>query len=71
MWQRARRAGVKISLKRLLSELEGIREVISLYPKPRKSGSQPQQTVLTRLSEVQQRLVSILDLEREKHHELG
>ena len=28
-------------------------------------------TVLTRLSEPQQRLFSILGLEREKHHELG
>jgi transposase len=71
MWRRVRRAGVKIPLKRLLSELDGIREVINLYPKHRKSARQPQQTVLTRLSEVQQRLVSILDLEWEKHQELG
>jgi len=71
MWRRVRRAGVKISLKRLLSELDDIREVINLYPKQRKSARQPQQTVLTRLSEPQQRLFSILGLEREKHHELG
>ena len=71
MWQRVRRVGVKISLKRLLSELDDIREVINLYPKQRKSARQPQQTVLTRLSEPQQRLFSILGLEREKHHELG
>lgn len=71
MWRRVRQAGVKIPLKRLLSELEGIREVINLYPKQRKSISQPQQTVLTRLSDVQQRLVGILGLERGKNHELG
>src|SRR5271157_1786663 len=71
MWRRVRLAGVKISLKRLLSELDDIREVINLYPKQRKSARQPQQTVLTRLSEPQQRLFSILGLEREKHHELG
>jgi len=71
MWRRVRQAGVKIPLKRLLSELDGIREVINLYPKQRKSISQPQQTVLTKMSQVQQRLASILDLEREKHHELG
>jgi transposase len=71
MWRRVRRAGVKISLKRLLAELDDIREVITLDPKPRKSSLQPQRTVLTRLSEPQQRLVSILGLEREKHHELG
>jgi transposase len=71
IWRRVRQAGVKISLKRLLSELDGIREVINLYPKQRKSIPQPQRTVLTRLSEVQQRLASILNLEREKHDELG
>jgi hypothetical protein len=71
MWRRVRRAGVKISLKRLLAELDEIREVITLYPKQRKSAHQPRRTVLTHLSEPQQRLVSILGLEREEHHELG
>ncbi len=70
MWRRVRRAGVKITLKRLLAELGDIREVITLYPKQRKA-IQPQRTVLTHRSELQQRLVSILGLEREKHHELG
>ena len=41
MWRRVRRAGVKISLKRLLSELDDIREVINLYPKQRKSCGSP------------------------------
>ena len=41
-------------LERLLSELDDIREVINLYPKQRKSARQPQQTMLTRLSEPQQ-----------------
>jgi transposase len=71
MWRRVSRAGLNVPLKRLLSELDGIREVINIYPKRRQSAHPPQQTVLTRLSEVQQRLVSILGLEREKHHELG
>ena len=71
MWRRVRRAGVKISVRRLLAELGAIREVITVYPKQRKSVLQPQRTVLTRLSEPQQRLVSILGLERENHHELG
>jgi transposase len=71
MWRRVRRAGLKISLRRLLSELDGIREVINLYPKKGKTKHQPQQTVLTRLSPRQQRLVEILGLEREKHQELG
>jgi transposase len=71
LWRRIRRAGLKISLRRLLSELDGIREVVNLYPKKGKTEHQPQQTVLTRMSSRQQRLVEILGLEREKHHELG
>jgi transposase len=71
MWRRVRRAGVKISLRRLLSELDGIREVINLYPKHRKSTIQPRQSVLTRRSQVQQRLATILDLQGEKNHQLG
>jgi transposase len=71
VWRRIRRAGVNISLRRLLAELDGIREVVNLYPKKGKTKHQPQQTVLTRLSRRQQRLVEILSLEREKHYELG
>jgi transposase len=71
MWRRIRQAGLNISLRRLLSELDGIREVINLYPKKRKSKDQPQQTVLTRMSPRQRRLVEILELEGERHHELG
>jgi transposase len=71
MWRRVGRAGLTISLRRLLSDLDGIREVINVYPKRRRSQEPPRQTVLTRLSSRQQRLVEILGLEREKHHELG
>jgi transposase len=71
MWRRVGRAGLKISLRRLLSDLDGIREVINVYPKKGKSRLQPQQTVLSRMSPRQQRLVEILGLEPEKHQELG
>jgi transposase len=71
MWRRVRRAGLKLSLRQLLSDLNGIREVINLYPKKGKTQHQPQQTVLTRMSRRQQRLVEILGLEREKHQKLG
>ena len=67
----SRWAGEKISLRRLLAELDGIREVVNLYPMKGKTKHQPQQTVLTRLSRRQQRLVEILGLEGKKHHELG
>ena len=59
MWRRARQAGLNISLRRLLSQLEDIREVINLYPKRRKATKMRQQPVLTRMSKVQKRLVEI------------
>jgi transposase len=65
MWRRVRQAGLKISLRRMLAELGGIREVINLYPKRGKSKRQPKQTVLTRLSPKQKQLVEILGLERD------
>ena len=64
LWRRVRRAGLKISPRRLLSDLNSIREVINLYPKKGKTQHRPQQTVLTRLSRRQQLLVEILGLER-------
>jgi transposase len=70
LWRRVRLAGVKIALPRLLSELDGIREVINVYPKKRRS-QPPQTTVLTRMSPTQERLVEILGLERERHQQLG
>jgi transposase len=70
LWRRVRLAGVEIALPRLLSELDGIREVINVYPKKRRS--QPsQRTVLTRMSPTQERLVEILGLEWDRHQELG
>jgi transposase len=71
MWRRIRQAGLAISLRRLLAELDGIREVINVYPKKRTSNDQPQRTVLTRMSPRQLRLVEILGLKGERHHELG
>jgi transposase len=71
MWRRVQRGGLNLSVRQMLSELDAIREVINIYPKQRKSVAQPQQTVLTRMSKLQQRLVSILGLEAEQHHALG
>ena len=71
MLRRVGQAGLKISLRRLLTDLDGIREVINVYPKRGKSPIHPQQTVLTRMSPRQQRLVEILGLEREDHQKLG
>jgi transposase len=60
LWRRVRQAGMPISLKRLLGELENIREVVNIYPKRGKG--ERRQTVLSKRNEVQERLLSILGL---------
>jgi len=64
--RRVRQAGVKLSLKRLLAELGGIREVINIYPRGRGKKAPAQQTVLSRRSKLQSRLTSILALEEDR-----
>jgi hypothetical protein len=61
--RRVHQAGLKLSLQRLLAELGGIREVINIYPRKRGQKTPPQQTVLSRCSTLQSRLLSILGLE--------
>jgi transposase len=61
LMRRVGQAGLKLSMKRLLAELSGIREVINIYPS--KGGEKEhQQTVLSRPSKVQSRLIAILGL---------
>jgi transposase len=58
-----RHAGVMLSMKRMLSELNDIREVVNFYPRKRRQEVERKQTILTKTSEVQQKLVSILGLQ--------
>ena len=58
-------------MKRLLRELEGIREVVNVYPRKRGQRTGRQQTVLTRTNEIQDRLLSILALRRPEERVLG
>ncbi len=53
-------------MTRLLSELDGIREVVAIYPRKRRQQSQRRQSMLTRLSELQVRLVEVLDIKGEE-----
>jgi transposase len=62
VWRRVRQAGVRISLQRLLSELQNIREVVNVYPARGKRQGERRQTVLSKRNEVQERLLSILGL---------
>lgn len=66
MFRRVIHAGLSISMKRLLTELNGIKEVINVLPRKRKQKIQRQQTVYTKTSEIQQTLISILGLKKEK-----
>lgn len=71
MFRRIRRAGLRLSMKRVLSELDAIREVVNIYPRKRRQRTERKQTVLTKISEVQQQLMSILMLKKEENSILG
>jgi len=61
MKKRVENAGVKISMKRLLTELDGIREVVNVYS-DRKNVKNRSETVLSKLSETQETLSGILGM---------
>jgi len=69
--RRVRRAGIDISMKRLLRELEDIREVINVYPRKRGQRAARQQTVLSKTNELQDHLLPILALHKPEEHVLG
>jgi transposase len=63
LYRRVCQAGLKISLPRVLSELEGIREVVNIFPRKPRHKNITRHTVLTQTSELQQRLLSLLEME--------
>ena len=71
MFRRIRGAGLHLSMKRVLSELDAIREVVNIYPRKRRQKTERKQAVLTKTSEVQQQLMSILMLKKEENGILG
>ena len=64
MWRRVCQAGLKLSMNRLLSELGRSKEVINIYPPKRGQKAERQQTVLSKTSDLQQQLLSILEMEK-------
>jgi transposase len=60
--RRTRQAGLQVCHKRLIEELQGIQEVVNVFKRPGRGKTNQSQTVLTKCSEVQQRLVEILNL---------
>jgi transposase len=71
MYRRVTAAGLNLSLKRMLSELNSIREVINTYPAKRKKKEETRQSVLTKLSPIQEQLMSILSLNKLRESNLG
>lgn len=69
--RRVRQKGIDLSMKRLLRELESIREVVNVYPRKRGQRTPCQQTVLTRTNDLQDRLLSLLALHRPEERILG
>lgn len=69
--RRVSRAGLSLSMSRFLSELDAIREVINIYPRKRGRKTTRQQTVLTKTSELQDRILEILGLRKEEIEVLG
>ena len=52
IFRRVKKAGINLSMKRLFKELDGIREVVNVYPrKGRKKAAPKQQAVLTQVSQ--------------------
>jgi transposase len=60
--RRVRQAGLHMSMRRILTELDVIREVVNIYPRKRRQKIERKQAVLTKTSEIQQQLMAILKL---------
>jgi len=61
--RRVRREGIGISLDRHLAELAGIREIINVRPRRSRQKHDRAQSVLTQMSALQKRLVSVLEIQ--------
>ena len=64
--RRVRAAGLSLSMTRFLTELDDVREVVNVYPRKRGQKKHREQSVLSRLSELQASLLSVLGLEHER-----
>ena len=63
-YRRVRKGGISISMKRMLSALSGVKQVVNVFKPKRKGRREKRQTVFTRTSDLQQRMLEVLDLER-------
>ncbi len=58
-------------MKRVLKELDAVREVVNIYPRKRRQKIERKEAVLSKTSDVQEQLMSILLLKQEKNSILG
>lgn len=66
LWRRARQAGLHLSMSGLLEKLGQLRQVINVFPPKRAGQAQPEQEVLTKRDETQEKLIKILQLRSPK-----
>jgi transposase len=66
LWRRARQAGLRLSMSGLLDKLRQLRQVINVFPAKRADQAQPEQEVLTKQDDTQQKLIEILGLQPTK-----
>ena len=71
MARRIAQKGLRLPMKRILLELDGIREVVNIYPRKRRQKVDRRQSVLSKLSETQEQLMSILQLKHRENSVLG
>ena len=63
--RKLREAGLSLCMSRFLSELDGVREVVNVFPKKRGQKMARRQSVLTKTSELQDQILKILCLRKE------
>jgi transposase len=66
LWRRAQRAGLHLSMNCLLEKLGQMRQVINVFPSKRAGQPRPEQSVLTKRDETQEKLIEILKLQNAK-----
>ena len=71
MLRRVKAAKIDLSMKRLLSELDNMRQVVNIYPKKRQQKNERRQAVLSRTSELQDKLIDVLGLKEDQKLLLG
>lgn len=71
MLRRVEAANMHLSMKRLMSELDDMRQVINIFPKKRRQKTERRQAVLSRTSELQDKLIDVLRLKEAQNRLLG